>query len=249
MVGSYGGLLHNVTMMVSRPRRLLGVLMGILVASCGAGEESSPAIPWSGIDPELPQASLRREKPLIVVLGDSLTAGLGLDVDQAYPKLLERRLQKDGHDVTVINAGVSGDTTAAGLSRVEWALAGDVRILVVALGGNDGLRGLPTEQMKQNLSEIVSQARRRDIEVLLAGMEAPPNFGAVYATEFREVFRELAQVYDVGFLPFLLAGVAAEASLNQADGIHPNAEGAAIVAQRVHEALEPLLPTLIGPRP
>ena len=252
MVGSYGGLLHNVTMLASRPRRLLGGLMGILVVSCGAGEESSPAIPWSGTDQELPQAaspSLRREGPLIVVLGDSLTAGLGLDLDQAYPKLLERRLQKDGHDVTVINAGVSGDTTAAGLSRVEWALAGDVRILVLALGGNDGLRGLPTEQMKQNLSEIVSEARRRDIEVLLAGMEAPPNFGAAYAAEFREVFRELAQVYDVGFLPFLLAGVAAEASLNQADGIHPNAEGAAIVAQRVHEALEPLLPILIGSRP
>ena len=180
--------------------------------------------------------------PLLVTLGDSLTAGLGLDSDQAYPALLGQRLRAEGSDLTVVNAGVSGDTTAAGLRRAEWSLAGDVRILIVALGGNDGLRGLPVEQMRQNLAEIVSVARHRGIAVLLAGMEAPPNFGAIYTAQFRNVFREVAREHDVAFMPFLLDGVAGDPTLNQPDGIHPNAAGAAIVAERVREALEPLLP-------
>ena len=179
--------------------------------------------------------------PLLVALGDSLTAGLGLDTDQAYPALLERRLRVEGSDLTVVNAGVSGDTTAAGLRRAEWALEGDVRILIVALGGNDALRGLPVDQMKRNLDEILSLARSRGIAVLLAGMEAPPNFGATYTDQFRNAFHELAREHDVTFMPFLLDGVAGDPALNQADQIHPNAEGAAVVAERVREALEPLL--------
>ena len=144
----------------------------------------------------------------------------------------------------MVNAGVSGDTTAAGLRRAEWSLAGDVRILIVALGGNDGLRGLPVDQMKHNLAEIVSLARGRGIAVLLAGMEAPPNFGATYTAQFRHVFQELASEHDVAFMPFLLDGVAGDPALNQRDGIHPTAAGAAIVAERVRAALEPLLPAL-----
>ena len=241
-------LLHNVEMMTSLTRRLLGGLMVVVAAACGADEKNSVSLHSSETDQKAPQvtaSSLGRDGPLIVVLGDSLTAGLGLDVDQAYPAVLERQLQQDGYTVTVVNAGVSGDTTAGGLSRVEWALEGDVRILVVALGGNDGLRGLPVAQMKENLSGIVSQASRRGIAVLLAGMEAPPNLGASYAGEFREVFLDLAETSDLVLLPFLLAGVAAEPLLNQEDGIHPNARGAAIVAERVREAIEPLLPSRI----
>jgi acyl-CoA thioesterase-1 len=181
---------------------------------------------------------------LLVALGDSLTAGLGLETDQAYPALLERQLRTEGLDLTVINAGVSGDTTAAGLRRAEWALEGDVRAVIVALGGNDGLRGLPIDQMKQNLADIVSLARSRGIAVLLAGMEAPPNFGVTYTAQFRGVFQELAREHDVAFMPFLLDGVAGDPALNQADGIHPNAAGAAIVAVRVREALKPLGPVL-----
>ena len=179
--------------------------------------------------------------PLIVALGDSLTAGLGLEVEEAYPALLEQRLRDEGIAVTVVNAGVSGDTSAAGLRRAAWSLDGDVRVLIVALGGNDGLRGLPVDQMKQNLEEIVSLASARGIAVLLAGMEAPPNFGGRYTDEFRDVFRQLADEQDVVFMPFLLDGVAGNPALNQADGIHPTAEGAAVVAERVRAALEPLL--------
>ena len=192
-----------------------------------------------------PSRALSRNRgPLLVALGDSLTAGLGLDADQAYPTLLERQLRAEGYDVTVVNAGVSGDTTAAGLRRAEWSLEGDVRIVIVALGGNDGLRGLPAGQMKRNLAEIVSLARSRGIAVLLAGMEAPPNFGATYTGQFREVFHELAREHDVTLMPFLLDGVAGDPALNQTDGIHPTAAGAAIVAERVRAALEPLLPAL-----
>ena len=247
-------LLHNRAMSTCGWRRLLqGVVVCVALAACGGGETVTRSVARGGDEADgslaVSPASPRRRGPLLVVLGDSLTAGLGLDVDDAYPAQLERRLRRDGHHVTVVNAGVSGDTTAAGLSRAEWSLAGDVRILVVALGGNDGLRGLPVDQMKQNLSEIVSLATDRGIAVLLAGMEAPPNFGTTYTAQFREAFQELAREHDVAFLPFLLVGVAADPALNQADGIHPNAEGAAIVAQRVRKALDPLLPALSGVTP
>ncbi|MBM61983.1 MAG: arylesterase [Acidobacteria bacterium] len=225
---------------------LVGFVIGVSLA-CGSARENPSKNRQDSTDPQLFEngsSGVSLEEPLIVVLGDSLTAGLGLDVEQTFPFLLEERLQKDGYAVTVVNAGVSGDTTAGGLSRVGWALEGDVRILVLALGGNDGLRGLSVEQMKRNLSEILAEAKGRGMAVLLAGMEAPPNFGLTYAAEFREAFRELAEAYDVAFLPFLLAGVATEPSLNQADGIHPNVDGSEIVAQNVHEALTPLLPAL-----
>ena len=233
--------------MLTRVWRGAAVLLCAGQAACGAGEGAPPGgdrgtqvqdvsliaapAPPPAADPG----------PLLVALGDSLTAGLGLDTDQAYPALLERRLRAEGSDLTVVNAGVSGDTTAAGLRRAEWALEGDVRILIVALGGNDALRGLPVDQMKRNLDAILSLARGRGIAVLLTGMEAPPNFGATYTDQFRDVFHELAQEHDVTFMPFLLDGVAGDPALNQADQIHPNAEGAAIVAERVREALGPLL--------
>jgi acyl-CoA thioesterase-1 len=229
---------------------VLAVLLGIGLAGCGAAPDeaagpAAPAIP-RGEAPtaEADLGAAGRPGPLLVALGDSLTAGLGLDVDEAYPARLERALRDDGYAVTVVNAGVSGDTTAAGLSRAEWALEGDVRILILALGGNDGLRGLPVGQMKRNLSRILALAAERGIPVLLAGMEAPPNFGAAYTAEFRAVFADLAREHDAAFMPFLLDGVAADPALNQADGIHPNAEGAAIVATRVRDALEPLLSAL-----
>ena len=223
------------------------------LASCGAREGASQVVETGteefGGPPFAALSPVPDPGPLLVALGDSLTAGLGLDRDQAYPALLERGLRAEGSDLRVVNAGVSGDTTAAGLRRAEWSLAGDVQILIVALGGNDGLRGLPVDQMKRNLAEIVSLARRRGIAVLLAGMEAPPNFGAIYTAQFRHVFQELASEHDVTFMPFLLDGVAGDPALNQADGIHPNAAGAAIVADRVRTALMPLLPVLTPATP
>lgn len=176
------------------------------------------------------------------MLGDSLTAGLGLDVEQSFPSLIQERLDREGHDYEVVNAGVSGDTSAGGLRRLEWALAeGHPKILIVALGGNDGLRGLPPEQLEANLASIIEQSQKRGLTVILAGMEAPPNFGADYTTRFRAVYPSLAARYKVRLLPFLLAGVAGDPALNQPDGVHPNPRGASIVADLVWRALQPEL--------
>ena len=174
-------------------------------------------------------------------LGDSLTAGYGLEPSQSVPSLVAARLEAEGYDYEVVNAGVSGDTSAGGLRRLEWSLAGDVRLLVVELGANDGLRGLPVADLKANLSQIITTAEQRGISVVLTGMEAPPNFGSSYTTEFRQVYRDLAKEFKVTFLPFYLEGVAGNPALNIADGMHPNPEGARIVEQNVWQTIAPLL--------
>jgi acyl-CoA thioesterase I len=176
-----------------------------------------------------------------VILGDSLTAGLGIAKDEAYPAVLQRKLDAAGYRYEVVNAGVSGDTTAGGLSRLDWSLDGEVRVLLVALGGNDGLRGLPVDAMTRNLAAIVERAQHRRIAVLLAGMETLTNMGPRYQREFHEAFPALARKYRVAFLPFLLTDVAGRPDLNQPDGIHPTAEGARVIADHVWPVLEPLL--------
>jgi acyl-CoA thioesterase I len=181
-------------------------------------------------------------RPKIVALGDSLTAGHGLLEMQAYPALLQKKLDEDGYGWEVVNAGVSGDTSAAGLQRLDWALQQqNVRVLIVELGANDGLRGLPVDQMKKNLAGIIEAAQARQIAVLLAGMEAPPNYGPEYAASFRQVYRDLAQHYNVVFVPFMLDKVAGISTLNQADGIHPNIDGTNIVADTLWHALRPMV--------
>ena len=180
-------------------------------------------------------------RPRIVFLGDSLTAGLGLAADQSYPALIGQRLASEGLNYDVVNAGVSGDTSAGGLRRLEWSLEGEVAVLFVALGANDGLRGLSPAELKKNLGAVIERANARGVIVILAGMEAPPNFGADYTRQFRGVYTELAQTHRVRFLPFLLDGVAGNASLNQADGIHPNVRGAQMVADLVWAELKPAL--------
>jgi acyl-CoA thioesterase-1 len=180
--------------------------------------------------------------PRIIILGDSLTSGLGLDVQQSFPSIIQERLKAAGQPFEVVNAGVSGDTSAGALRRLEWAMAdGEPRVLVIALGGNDGLRGLSPEQLEHNLSSIIEHAQKRGLVVILAGMEAPPNFGADYTARFRSVYPTLAKRYQVRLIPFLLDGVAGDPALNQADGIHPNPRGARIVADLVWRALEPAL--------
>lgn len=185
-----------------------------------------------------PRAAAR---PRVVVLGDSLSAGLGISTDQAFPAVLQRKVDSKGLPFEVVNAGVSGDTTAGGLRRLDWALDGNVQVLIVELGANDGLRGLSVDEMRRNLSDIISQAQRRGIRVLLCGMEAPPNFGASYTTAFRAAFKDVAGQHRVQLLPFLLEGVAGLPALNQADGVHPNAQGAQRVAETVWSRLEPML--------
>ncbi|HEU4689068.1 MAG TPA: arylesterase, partial [Vicinamibacterales bacterium] len=179
--------------------------------------------------------------PRIVFLGDSLTAGYGLSKEASVPARIQERLRENGYPHEVVNAGVSGDTSAGGLSRLDWSLEGDVQVLVIELGANDGLRGLPVASLKKNLTEIIGRAQARGIRVILTGMEAPPNFGAAYTSEFRDVYRQLAREHDVTFVPFYLEGVAGIPSLNIEDGIHPNAEGSRIIEKTVWSALEPLL--------
>jgi acyl-CoA thioesterase-1 len=220
--------------------------MCLVTAACGGGAAErerepvdAPAPPPARLDPATPDP-----RPRIVALGDSLTAGYGLPESQSYPSLLQERLDAEGYRFQVVNAGVSGDTTAGGLRRLDWALEGDVRVLVLALGANDGLRGLSVSEMQENLTEIVRRARARNVAVILAGMEAPPNYGREYATSYRDAFREIARREPVVFIPFLLDKVAGEGGLNQGDGIHPNERGTRIVADTVWAVLRPLLDQL-----
>jgi acyl-CoA thioesterase-1 len=178
---------------------------------------------------------------VIVALGDSLTAGLGVAADEAYPALLERRLRAAGLAYRVVNAGVSGDTSAGGLRRLDWVLRSRPEIVIVALGANDGLRGLPIAALRDNLTAIVTRLRADGVRVLLVGMRLPPNYGKAYASEFTEAFRDVARRTSSTYLPFLLEGVAGDPGLNQPDGIHPNASGQRAVAERVWASLEPLL--------
>jgi acyl-CoA thioesterase-1 len=180
------------------------------------------------------------KRPRIAVLGDSLTAGLGVATAASYPSLLQEKLDAAGLDFEIVNAGVSGDTSAGGLARLDWALDGDVRVLIVALGGNDGLRGLPAAELQANLAQIIERAQARHITVILAGMEAPPNYGRDYIVAFHMVYPALAATYHVALVPFLLQGVAGDETLNQRDGIHPTAAGARIVAGNVWAVLEPI---------
>jgi acyl-CoA thioesterase-1 len=179
--------------------------------------------------------------PRIVFLGDSLTAGLGIAKEEAVPALIQQRLRSEGYAYEVVNAGNSGDTSDGGLSRLNWSLSGDVRILVVELGANDGLRGIPPERTRQNLETIVHTAKQRGIKVLLTGMEAPPNYGVTYTNRFRATFKDVATSEQVAFMPFFLDGVAGLPALNQPDGVHPTPEGARIIARNLWRYLQPLL--------
>jgi acyl-CoA thioesterase-1 len=169
----------------------------------------------------------------IAVLGDSLTTSYGLDLADGFPAGLERALREQGYECAVLDAGVSGDTTAGGLARLDWMLADQPSHVIVALGGNDGLRALPPEQMEQNLDGIVTRLKAEGIPVLLAGMLAPPNLGREYGAAFEAAFFQVAQEHEVPLYPFFLDGVAGEALLNQGDGIHPTAQGIAVMVERI----------------
>jgi acyl-CoA thioesterase-1 len=193
------------------------------------------------VAPAAPGGAAQDAEPVIVALGDSLTAGLGVAAHEAYPALLEGILRREGYRYRVVNAGVSGDTTAGGLRRVDWVLRAHPQVAIVALGANDGLRGLSLAAMGENLERIVRRLREGGARVLLAGMRVPPNYGAEYAREFAAAFPAVARRTGATFMPFLLDGVAAQPSLNQADGIHPNAPGHRVMADRLWPYLKPLL--------
>ena len=222
---------------------LRAVLLSVTLTtlSCSQGEPAvsreSPASSTSAA----PVAAIASTRPRIVFLGDSLTAGYGLDIEQSVPSLVQKQLDAEGYTYDVVNAGVSGDTSAGGLRRLDWSLDGNVRILVVELGANDGLRGLPVAEMKQNLKTIITAAKKRGIDVLLTGMEAPPNYGPAYTSDFRRVFRDLAGEEHVALMPFYLYQVAGVPALNIADGMHPNPTGSRIVEANLWRSLKPLL--------
>lgn len=197
-------------------------------------EESSPAIP---AESQVKEQKLSK----IVAFGNSLTAGLGLPLHQSYPAMLQKMLEADGHKYEVINAGVSGDTTAGGLRRLEWSLEGDVRFLILELGGNDILRGQPVGMIKKNLADMIVKARSRGITVLLAGMEAPTNAGPEYRQEVHQAYLELEKEHDVVFIPFVLKDLVGSEKLIQEDGTHPTAEGTRLIAATVYKHLKPKL--------
>ena len=193
-------------------------------------------------------ASASAAERVIAVLGDSLTDGLGVARDEAYPALLEARLRREGFEYRVLNAGVSGDTSAGGLRRIDWVLRAQPEIVIVALGANDGLRGQPVSALRDNLVAIVEKLRAGGARVLLAGMRVPPNYGAVYTRDFAAVFPEVARRTHVPLVPFLLEGVAGESRLNQGDGIHPNRQGQQLIADHLWPHLRAMLASPRSPR-
>ncbi|MBA3548838.1 MAG: arylesterase [Nannocystis sp.] len=221
--------------------RLLALLLvtGLTQLACGAPQGPQPA--------ERPAPATDRiadplaDAPVLLALGDSLTAGLGLAQSQAWPALLQTRLLAEGYRYRVVNAGVSGDTSASGLARLDWQLAQKPAVVVLELGANDGLRGLPVAHTRENLAQIITRSKAAGAQVVLAGMQVPPNMGADYSAAFRQMFPELAAAHGVPLIPFVLEGVAGDAKLNQADGIHPTAEGQVILAETIWTNLRPLL--------
>ena len=181
------------------------------------------------------------EERIIVAFGDSLTAGLGVTPDDSYPAQLQAKLHAEGYAYRVVNAGVSGDTTAGGLRRVDWALKSKPDVVIVALGANDALRGQDLASVRANLDGIVARFQKAGARVLVAGMEVPPNYGARYAADFRRLYVEVARKRGAAFMPFLLDGVAGTPRLNQPDGIHPTAEGYRLVVDHLWPHVSPLL--------
>ena len=187
------------------------------------------------------KSSFAAQRPVLMVLGDSLVAGHGLPQGEAFPEILGQMLRNDGFDVSVINAGVSGDTTAGGLARLDWSLADNPDAVIIVLGGNDLLRGLDPSASFENLDKIIKRLKARNIAVLLAGMQAPRNFGADYADEFDAVYPRLVSRHDVLFYPFFLDGVALQPMMNLADGMHPNQAGISHIATKILPQVKRLL--------
>ena len=203
--------------------------------SCSDTKEEITVSPPSSID--------SAEKPFtILILGDSLTEGYGIDEDLAYPTLLEKRLNHESNKgakrpYRIINGGISGSTTSGGVSRIDWFLRAKPDFLILALGGNDGLRGIPVEKIKSNLIKVVKAAQSNTIPVLIAGMKIPPNYGLPYSEAFSKIFPQIAMEYDIPLLPFLLEGVGGNPKMNLPDRIHPNPDGHRVIAETVHNRL------------
>jgi acyl-CoA thioesterase-1 len=223
-------------------RTLLLLSLLVLAACRGEDRPAAPKQPASPppSPPPAPAASAD-SRPAIVILGDSISAGFGLDAGQSFPDLLQQELDRRGKQYRVVNMGVSGDTTQDGIARMSLAIAEKPAIVVLELGGNDGLRGVPVDVTRQNLADLTEAFQKAGARVVLAGMTLPPNYGPAYIRKFEDVYRELAAKYRVTLIPFLLQGVGGDTRYMQKDGLHPNAEGARRISALVMKSLEPLL--------
>ncbi len=193
------------------------------------------------MQPGLAREPAREELPRIVAFGNSLTAGAGIPAEASYPSQLQRRLDESGYRYRVINAGVSGDTTAGGLRRVDWVLKSRPQIVILEFGANDGLRGLSLDQMHDNLEAIIRRVQAAGAKVIIAGMKLPLNYGEEYRSRFEAVYTRLAQAHHIALMPFFLEGVGAQAKLNQGDGIHPTGDGYQVIVDHLWPVLTPLL--------
>ncbi|MDX1389551.1 MAG: arylesterase [Acidobacteriota bacterium] len=218
-------------------RKLLPLVLVVLAIACGP----EPREPAPTSEPAGAPRPAVDDRPVVVFLGDSITAGYGLTEDEAFPALIERELGSRGVAIRAVNAGESGGTSAGGLRRLSWILRQRPAVVVVELGANDGLRGLPLEETEENLRAIITRSKEAGARVLLVGMMLPPNYGPDYTERFRRIYPELAEELDVALMPFGLEDVAAVPELNLADGIHPNAEGHRIIAANLLPHLTPLL--------
>jgi acyl-CoA thioesterase-1 len=231
--------------MIIMRRIIAGLLLAALTACAEPATDSMPAADTVATDPPAPPAASDPAAAgrSVLFVGTSLTAGYGVGGDVAYPAVIQQLIDSAGLPFRVVNAGISGETSAGGLRRIDWSLQQPTDVLVLELGANDALRGHDPAEMEKNLDAILSRARDAwpDIALVLVGMEAPPNLGAGYVTRFRSVFSDLAREYDAALVPFLLEGVAAVPSLNIDDGIHPNIDGHRILARTVWSTLEPVL--------
>ena len=224
-----------------RARRILA--LGLALASATIASVDGAVVAAAG-EPAV-RAGPAADQPVVLFLGTSLTAGYGLAVDQAYPALLQQHIDAANLNFRVVNAGVSGDTSAGGLRRLDWLLQLPIAVLVVELGANDMLRGLDIDALRDNLAEILRRTRAThpDVRFAIAGMRAAPNLGSAYGEAFEGVFPAVAREHDAALIPFLLEGVAGEPSLNQADGIHPTTEGQRRIAKTVWSVLDSMLQT------
>lgn len=220
---------------------ILAIFCLVFLNSCKNEEkQSTSSSEANDAEEEVSTDNETEEVPVVLFFGTSLTAGLGLDTAEAYPALIQKKMDSLGMDYSVVNAGLSGETTASGLNRLDWVFKQNVDILVIELGANDGLRGVSLEETRSNLEKIIKIAREKnpEVKIILAGMQIPPNMGEEYTSEFRSLFPELSKEYDLELIPFLLEGVAGDPELNQQDGIHPTAEGQQILANNVWEVLK-----------
>jgi acyl-CoA thioesterase I len=214
----------------------------VFAAAVMLGGCSEAVIDRAITEKPLATPNIKLDRPKIVAFGDSLTAGFGLLEKESYPYLLQERLKADGYDYEVVNAGISGDTSLGGVDRIDWVLEMDnVQILILELGANDLLRGVPPAKMKANLDTIIRRAKAKNVRVLLCGMLAPPTMGEDYARDYTMTFPNLATEHKIAFLPFVLDKIALQREYNQADGIHPNAAGAKIMMENIYAVLKPML--------